>query len=66
MVKEARPPQYQKERDDHKGYEPRDFRTQFENFAGSVIHGTIERLVSDIIRVGVLNPVGLVIENHYE
>jgi hypothetical protein len=41
MVKEARPSQYQKERDDHKGYDPRDFGAQLKNFTGSVIHGPV-------------------------
>ena len=56
MMNKLRPPEYQKERDDHKGYDPRDFGAQFENFPGSVIHSAIDGLFLDVLRVGVLNP----------
>lgn len=56
MMNELRPRQHQKEGNDHKGYDTRDFRAQFKNFPGSVIHGTIESLVPDVICVGILNP----------
>ena len=56
MMNELRPRQHQNERDDHKGYDTRDFRAQFKNFPGSVIYGTIESLVPDVLRVGVPNP----------
>ena len=55
-MNELCPRQHQKERDDHKGYDTRDFRAQFENFPGSVIHSAIDGLFLDVFRVGVSNP----------